>query len=125
MVLGEFVRDLVAASMGGVGGGMAVARLAKVAVITLAVFMALDQLQIADEIVSTAFTLLLGALALAAGLAFGLGNRDLAGEYTRRWVEAGARKAREVRDSTTTVQIRDGSGRAPAGRGAQGREEIR
>ena len=103
MVLGEFVRDLVAASMGSVGGGMAVARLAKIAVITLAVFMALDQLQIADQIVSTAFTLLLGALALAAGLAFGLGNRDLAGEYTRRWVDAGSRKAREVRESGPTV----------------------
>ena len=125
MVLGEFVRDLVAASMGAVGGGMAVARLAKIAVITLAVFMALDQLQIADEIVSTAFTLLLGALALAAGLAFGLGNRELAGEYTRRWVEAGARKAREARDAGSTVQIRDASGVTPASRGAQGREERR
>jgi len=47
--------------------------------------------------VATAFTLLLGALALAAGLAFGLGNRELAGEYTRRWVEKGARRVDEMK----------------------------
>lgn len=45
----------------------------------------------------TAFTLLLGAFALAVGLAFGLGNRELAAEYTRRWVERGEQKAREVK----------------------------
>ncbi|MGH7564964.1 MAG: hypothetical protein ACREK5_11165 [Gemmatimonadota bacterium] len=58
--------------------------------------MALDQLQIAEDIVATAFTLLLGTLALAAGLAFGLGNRDLAGEYTRRWVKRGEERAVEM-----------------------------
>ena len=101
MVIGEFVRDLVAASVGSVEGGMLLARIAKVAVITLAVFMALDQLQVAQDIVATAFTLLLGAIALAAGLAFGLGNRDLAGEYTRRWVGRGAEKARRMREAAS------------------------
>ena len=36
--------------------------------------MALRELQIAPEIVSVAFTLTLGAIALAAALAFGLGD---------------------------------------------------
>jgi len=99
MLIGEFVKDLIAASMGSVGGGMAVSRVAKVAIVTLAVFMALDQLQVAENIVTMAFTLLLGALALAAGLAFGLGNRELAGEYMRRWVEEGSRKAKELKQA--------------------------
>jgi len=39
--------------------------------------------------VTSAFTLILGAVALGVALAFGLGNRDLAGEITRRWYERG------------------------------------
>lgn len=97
LMLGELVRDLIAASMGGVSGYSVVGRAAKAAIVVLAVFMALDQLDVAPDIVRTAFTLLLGAAALAAGLAFGLGCRDLAGEYMRRWIEQGARKAEEVR----------------------------
>jgi len=50
------------------------------------------------EIVSSAFTLILGAVALAAGLAFGLGNRELAGEITRRWYEQGQRRDRRKND---------------------------
>ncbi len=115
MVIGEFVKDLVAASVGQVGGGMVLARAAKIAVITLAIFMALDQLQVAEDIVATAFTLLLGALALAAGLAFGLGNRELAGEYTRKWVEKGASKAQEMAEAAQS-----GGGGAGARSGAGG-----
>jgi hypothetical protein len=47
--------------------------------------MALQQLGVATEIVTTAFAILFGAVALAAALAFGLGNRELAGEITRQW----------------------------------------
>jgi hypothetical protein len=47
--------------------------------------MALQELGVASEIVTTAFAILFGAIALAIALAFGLGNRDLAGEVTREW----------------------------------------
>jgi hypothetical protein len=73
-----------------------VAQVAKVAILTLAVFMALDQLGIARNIVTTAFTVILGAAALAAGLAFGLGNRELAGEYMRRWVDRAEKTRRDL-----------------------------
>jgi hypothetical protein len=56
-------------------------------VIVLAVFMALQELGIAGEIVTTAFALLFGAIALALGVAFGMGNRELAGQITREWYE--------------------------------------
>ncbi len=108
MVLGEFVKDVLAASMGGVSGFLAIGKVAKGAIVTLALFMALDQLQVADDIVRTAFTLLLGAIALAVGLAFGLGCRDLAGEYMRRWVEQGQRKAEEVRQARLAAEERTG-----------------
>jgi hypothetical protein len=47
--------------------------------------MALQELGVASEIVTTAFALLFGAIALALALSFGLGNRELAGEVTREW----------------------------------------
>lgn len=54
---------------------------AKYAIMALAVFMALTQLGIATSIVASAFTLILGGLALAFGLAFGLGGKDFAKKY--------------------------------------------
>jgi len=98
MIVGEFVRALVLASAGGVEGVPVLAKVAKAAVVTIAVFMAVQQLGIAEEIVTAAFTLILGAVALAVGLAFGLGNRDLAGEITRRWYEEGQRRDRRRTD---------------------------
>ena len=56
-------------------------------VILLAIFMALQELGIATDIVTTAFAILFGAIALAMALSFGLGNRDLAGQITREWYE--------------------------------------
>jgi hypothetical protein len=60
--------------------------------------MALQQVGVAEEIVTAAFTLILGAVALATGLAFGLGNRELAGEVTRRWYEEGRQRREAARD---------------------------
>lgn len=97
MVVGGIVRNVVNATASRAGGGQMLGKIARAAIVTLAVFMALDQLQVAPTIVSTAFTLLLGACALAAGLAFGLGGRDLAAESLRSWSDNATRKAREMR----------------------------
>lgn len=58
---------------------------AKYAVLVLAVFMALTQLGIATSIVNAAFILILGGLALAFGLAFGLGGREFASKYLKKF----------------------------------------
>jgi hypothetical protein len=86
-VLGAFVGGLISASVGRWAGGPTLARVARASVIMLAVFMALQELGVATQIVTTAFAILFGAVALALALAFGLGNRDLAGEITRAWYE--------------------------------------
>jgi hypothetical protein len=99
IILGEFVRGMILASVGTVEGVTTLAKVAKAAVVLIAVFMAVQQVGVAEEIVTTAFTLILGAIALATGLAFGLGNRELAGEVTRRWYEAG-RKQEEPEKKT-------------------------
>jgi hypothetical protein len=97
MIIGEFLRALIVASAGGVEGVVTLAKLSKGAMVGIAFFMALQEVGVSEEIVTAAFTLVLGAIALAAGLAFGLGNRDLAGALTRRWYEEGRRRRRERR----------------------------
>src|SRR3954447_505401 len=87
IVLGGFVGGLIQASAGGLHGGRALARTGRGGVILLAVFMALQELGIATDIVTTAFAILFGAIALAMALAFGLGNRELAAQVTREWYE--------------------------------------
>ncbi len=114
MILGEFVRGLILASAGGFEGVPTLAKVAKGVVIIISVFMALTQLGVAGDIVTTAFTLILGAAALAVGLAFGIGNTGLAGEITRRWYEAG-QKNKSGRRSTDTAAVAPPSAQPPAG----------
>ena len=118
IVLGQFVDGLIMASAGGLHGGPTLARVGRGGVVVLAVFMALQELGIAPDIVTTAFAILFGAVALGMALAFGLGNRELAGEITREWYErlSAQRKAieretaeREAREAAETEQgvVRD------------------
>ena len=60
----------------------------RVSIIVLAGAMALRQMGLANEIVNLAFGLLLGAIAVAAALAFGLGARDVAGRTVEGWVKS-------------------------------------
>jgi MFS family permease len=87
IVLGGFVGGLILASAGGLRGGPTLARVGRIGIIVIAVVMALQELGIATDIVTTAFAILFGAVALALALSFGLGNRELAGEVTREWYE--------------------------------------
>jgi hypothetical protein len=100
IVVGEFLRGLIVASAGKVEGVPTLARVSKGVVVMIAVFMAVQQVGVAEDIVTTAFTLILGAVALGAGLAFGIGNTALAGEITRRWYEEGRRRRTERTRST-------------------------
>ena len=87
IVLGDFVGGLIAASTSALHGGPTLARVGKGGVVLLAIFMALQELGVATEIVTTAFAIIFGAVALALALSFGLGNRELAGKITRSWYE--------------------------------------
>jgi hypothetical protein len=89
ILLGEFLKDLVLASAGNLAGAPTLARAAKAAVILLAAFMALEQLDIAQNIVLVFFIAVVGAAALAAGIAFGFGGREVAAEIVREWYNRG------------------------------------
>lgn len=109
MVVGEFLRGVILASAGTVEGVPTLAKVAKASVVVIAIFMALQQLGVGEEIVTAAFTLILGAVALAVGLAFGLGNTHLAGEVTRRWYH----QNRERKRGSEPVLDEDGKDEEP------------
>lgn len=101
IVLGDLVAALIAASASALSGATILARVGKGGVVLLAVFMSLQELGVATGIVTTAFAIIFGAIALALALSFGLGNRDLAGEVTRRAYE----QWRAERDAVRKAQL--------------------
>jgi hypothetical protein len=64
------------------------AQSARIAIITLVGAMALNRMGIAPNIVNLAFGLILGGIAVAIALAFGLGGREVAKEELRSWVSS-------------------------------------
>ena len=69
------------------------ARIAKFAILGLVLAMGLSAMGVADNIVELAFALILGAIAIAVALAFGLGGREAAGKHMEhilsRWRDNG------------------------------------
>lgn len=87
---GGLVRGFVQTLVGGVRAvnPETIGKVAQAAVIIFAVAASLEQLRIATTIITNAFTLLFGALALGLALAFGLGCKDM----VKGWVEGLTRK---------------------------------
>ncbi|MBD2242748.1 mechanosensitive ion channel [Nostoc sp. FACHB-888] len=63
-------------------------QVARISIIVLVSAMALQQIGVASDIVNLAFGLLLGAIAVAIALAFGLGGRDIAREQVQEWLNS-------------------------------------
>ncbi|WP_407353674.1 mechanosensitive ion channel [Luteimonas sp. R10] len=89
LVVGYWLADLAAKAIQRANpeGKAGLARIARIAILGLVLAMGLRAMGIADDIVNLAFGLVLGAVAVAAALAFGLGGREAAGEVTRRWAQ--------------------------------------
>jgi len=79
----EIVRGATAST--NIGNPKVFANIARWAIIGFAALVALEQLQIATSLLNVLFTAIVGALAIAFGLAFGLGGQDTA----RRWLARG------------------------------------
>ena len=69
-----------------------------VIVLSIAVFMILNQLQIAPAIVNITYTAILGAMSLGLALAFGLGGKDVASQILSQAYENAQAKAPMVKD---------------------------
>ena len=86
--LGLYLANLGASTVRASGAAQAdlLALTTKVSILALAAAMALRQMGLADEIINLAFGLLLGAIAVAAALAFGLGGREVASRELEKWL---------------------------------------
>src|SRR5215213_615070 len=89
----SFLARAVAGVMGETPTGRLVATAVPALVMAIAVFMILNQLKIATDIVTITYAALMGALALGMALAFGLGGRDVAS----RMLEDAYRRGQEER----------------------------
>ncbi len=81
VIAADFIADIVAKSKDAAG----IAPALKIAIIVLAVAMGLRQMGLANEIINTGFTFLIGALAVGAAIAIGLGGKDTAGRLLEKW----------------------------------------
>ncbi|NMG07896.1 mechanosensitive ion channel [Brasilonema sp. UFV-L1] len=63
-------------------------QITRIAIIAFVCAMALQQIGVASDIVNLAFGLLLGAIAVAIALAFGLGGRDIARTQVQEWLDS-------------------------------------
>jgi Conserved TM helix len=80
------------------GNPQLLANIARVAVWAFAIVVAVNQIGIARDLVNTLFMATVGAVALALGLAFGIGGRDTAGEIVREWYARSRRAASNMQD---------------------------
>ncbi len=113
------VAALVTRTMGDTPTGKVLATVVPGLVMAIAIFMILNQLRIAPEIVTITYAALIGALALAAALAFGLGGRDVAARMLEGAYQKGQESRTQVRRDLEQGKER---GRADAERAREAAE---
>ena len=97
---------LVARTMGDTPTGRVVGTVVPILVMAIAGFMILDQLMIAETIVTITYAALMGAIALGAALAFGLGGRDVAARMLEGAYVKGQQSTDQVRRDMQTGRER-------------------
>jgi hypothetical protein len=96
------------------------ATIARVAVWSFGIVVAVNQIGIAETLVNTLFMGLVGALAIALGLAFGLGGRETAAEIVQGWYRQGREAAPKIERAVKTA----GQQAESATRRAQGGDDA-
>src|SRR5215210_5639096 len=107
-----------ATAQAGLGNPELLANIARVAVWAFAIVIAVNQVGIATTLVNTLFMGTVGALALALGLAFGLGGRETAAQIVSGWYRQGQQQA--APSSSRPPMPQDGHGEVRVIRPAAG-----
>jgi small-conductance mechanosensitive channel len=103
LVLAALLANFLAGIVRGATGSELLANIARYAIIVYAAFAAITELGIAVQLTAPTFLIILGAVALAAAIAFGFGAQSVARDIVE--------KAYQRRDEAKqTVQRGDGSG---------------
>lgn len=87
-ILARFINRIVFAWLNNVGfsGALTVSTFSEYAMMIFVFFIALEQLQIASELITAAFAIAFGAVGLAFAIAFGLGAKDWAARVVEQVV---------------------------------------
>ncbi len=85
--IGIIVANKVFEVVAGSGMSPVAGHMARAAILVLATAMALRQVGVAEDIINLAFGLMLGALAVGAAIAIGLGCKDIAGREAEKVIE--------------------------------------
>jgi hypothetical protein len=85
-----------AAAQGGLAHPDFLATVAKVTVWGFAIVVAVNQIGIAQTLVNALFVAVVGAAAIALGLAFGLGGKDTAAKIVQDWYAASQNASRRI-----------------------------
>ena len=96
-VIAAGVGTLVARTMGDTPTGKVIGTVVPVLIMAIAGFMILDQLRIAETIVTITYASLMGAIALGMALAFGLGGREVAARMLEGAYQAGQANREQVK----------------------------
>ena len=84
----------------------ALANVARFAVWAFAIIIAVNQVGIASTLVNTLFMGFVAAVALAAGLAFGIGGQKLAAELLDKWYRKGKQLGPQARPAADAARPR-------------------
>jgi small-conductance mechanosensitive channel len=91
-------------------------KVASIAVWAITTVVAANQIGVATALVNALFMATIGAVALAVGLAFGLGGRETAGEILRDWYRRGKDRASHVERSADIAIDMTKAGESHTGR---------
>jgi hypothetical protein len=101
-LFGDVVRG--ATAQAGLGNPDLLAGIARAAVWGFGIIIAVNQIGVASTLVNTLFMGIVAALALAIGLAFGLGGRETAAEIVQNWYHAGQNAKPQIERAAGATQ---------------------
>jgi hypothetical protein len=109
-----------ATSEAGLGNPELLANIARIAAWAFAIVVAVNQIGVATALVNTLFMGVVGALALALGLAFGLGGRETAAHMWQSWYQKGQAAAPKMAEAADAAQQQAGQPSQPQALAANG-----
>ena len=93
LILAALLADFLSGVVRGATGSGLLGSIARYAIIVYAIFAAITQLGIAVELTAPTFLIVLGAVALAAAIAFGIGGREVAADIIEKAYNRGQEEA--------------------------------
>ena len=112
LILAALLANFLSSIVRGATGSDILASVARYAIIVYAVFAAVTQLGIAVELTAPTFLIVIGAVALAAAIAFGIGGREVARDVIEKAYNRGQEEASSAAAGESTTGGTDGGASA-------------